>query len=87
MIKQPYLNVGRECHGILYGHGDAVHKKRDISKLTFLCLPVSSGELKPEQYKFYKIVNREPVEVPQTRNFYTGKRNIDSKYYVAENIN
>ena len=83
-IKQPYPKTGYYGDGILYGPGHA--KSRDIKDATFLCLPDQDTHIEPEDYKFYKIIDDKPVEVPQTRNFYTGKRHIDPKYYVAKDV-
>ena len=84
LIKQPYRNLGFEEDGILYGSGDA--KRKGIKDATFLCVLSMSQRIEPEDYKFYKIIDDKPVEVPQTRNFYTGKRRIDPKYYVAKDV-
>ena len=80
-IKQPYHHLHYEGDGILYGTGHA--KRKGIKDAIFLCVPMNNVEFKPEEYRFYKIIDDKPVEVPQTKNFHTGRRYINPKFYVS----
>ena len=82
LIIKPYEHIGKYCDGVLFGSGDAA--RRSISNATFLCSPDSDYGMKPEDYRFFKIIDNQAIEVPQTRLFYSGKRRIDSKYYVKK---
>lgn len=86
IIKQPYTKEGHTGDGILYGSGDAKHRNKHTDKTVYLCVPLANIFLEPGAYRFYRIVDNKPVEVDQTRNFYTGSRYIDRQFYVAREV-